>query len=70
MTKLSVNINKVATLRNTRNLEIPDVEGGTQLSAGHTLPLLERALAAFIGAGKEVGILGLTKAGIVEHFGL
>jgi glycine C-acetyltransferase len=42
----------------------------TQLSAGHTLPLLERALAAFVGAGKEVGILGMNREEIVEHFGL
>jgi glycine C-acetyltransferase len=42
----------------------------TQLSAGHTQPLLERALAAFARAGKELGILGMNREGIVEHFGL
>lgn len=31
MTKLSVNVNKVATLRNTRNLEIPSVIHASQL---------------------------------------
>jgi glycine C-acetyltransferase len=42
----------------------------TQLSAGHSLPLLERALAAFIKAGKDMGILGMSKEEIVQQFGL
>ena len=42
----------------------------TQLSAGHSRALLERGLAAFVRAGKEVGILGMNREAIVEHFGL
>ena len=41
----------------------------TQLSAGHTMPLLERALETFVTAGNKLGILGMSKEQIVEKFG-
>jgi glycine C-acetyltransferase len=42
----------------------------TQISAGHELHHLDKALAAFIKVGKKYGILGLSKEQIVEKFGL
>ena len=42
----------------------------TQISAGHEIPHLDKALAAFIKVGKKYGILGLTKEQIVEKYGL
>jgi len=41
----------------------------TQLSAGHDLHHLDKALDAFIKAGRKFDILGKTKAEIVERFG-
>jgi len=41
----------------------------TQLSAGHDIPLLEKALAAFREVGEKHGILGLDKKGILAKFG-
>jgi glycine C-acetyltransferase len=41
----------------------------TQLSAGHDMPMLERALDAFKRVGERYGILGLDKEGIIEKFG-
>jgi glycine C-acetyltransferase len=42
----------------------------TQISAGHEIDHLDKALKAFIKVGKKYGILGLTKEQIVEKFGL
>jgi glycine C-acetyltransferase len=42
----------------------------TQISAGHEIHHLDKALAAFIKVGKKYGILGLTKEQIVEKYGL
>jgi glycine C-acetyltransferase len=42
----------------------------TQISAGHELHHLDKALAAFIKVGKNHGILGLTKEQIVAKYGL
>ncbi|MBE0676208.1 MAG: glycine C-acetyltransferase [Bacteroidales bacterium] len=42
----------------------------TQISAGHEIHHLDKALAAFIEVGKKHGILGLTKEQIVAKFGL
>jgi glycine C-acetyltransferase len=42
----------------------------TQISAGHEIHHLEKALNAFIKVGKKYGILGLTRDQIVEKFGL
>lgn len=42
----------------------------TQISAGHELHHLERALEAFIKVGKKYGILGLTRDQIVDKYGL
>jgi glycine C-acetyltransferase len=42
----------------------------TQISAGHELHHLDKALAAFIKVGKKHGILGLTKEQIVAKYGL
>jgi glycine C-acetyltransferase len=41
----------------------------TQLSAGHDIPMLERALVAFKKVGERHGILGLDKKGIIAKFG-
>jgi glycine C-acetyltransferase len=41
----------------------------TQLSADHTIPMLELALAAFRKVGAKHGILGLDRKGILEKFG-
>ncbi|MCD4651624.1 MAG: aminotransferase class I/II-fold pyridoxal phosphate-dependent enzyme, partial [Candidatus Cloacimonetes bacterium] len=41
----------------------------TQISAGHEIHHLEKALAAFIKVGKKHGILGLTKKEIIAKFG-
>jgi glycine C-acetyltransferase len=41
----------------------------TQLSADHTIPMLEQALAAFKKVGAKHGILGLDRKGILEKFG-
>ncbi len=42
----------------------------TQISAGHELHHLEKALDAFIKVGKKYGILGLTRDQIVEKYGM
>jgi glycine C-acetyltransferase len=42
----------------------------TQISAGHEIHHLDKALAAFIEVGNKHGILGLTKEQIVAKFGL
>ncbi|MBM3420549.1 MAG: glycine C-acetyltransferase [Bacteroidetes bacterium] len=42
----------------------------TQISAGHEIHHLDKALAAFIEVGKKYGILGLTKEQIVAKYGL
>lgn len=42
----------------------------TQISAGHEIHHLDKALAAFIKVGKKYGILGLTKEQIVSKYGL
>jgi glycine C-acetyltransferase len=41
----------------------------TQISAGHEIHHLNKALAAFIKVGKKYGILGLTKDQIVAKYG-
>ena len=41
----------------------------TQLSAGHDIPTLKKALDAFKKVGDKYGILGLDKKGIIEKFG-
>jgi glycine C-acetyltransferase len=41
----------------------------TQISAGHEIHHLDKALAAFIKVGKKHGILGLTKEQIIQKFG-
>jgi len=41
----------------------------TQLSAGHTQAMLERALGAFTEAGRAAGVTGLTKEQIIAKFG-
>ncbi|MBG0858772.1 MAG: glycine C-acetyltransferase [Bacteroidales bacterium] len=41
----------------------------TQISAGHEIHHLEKALTAFIKVGEKYGILGLTKEKIVEKYG-
>ena len=42
----------------------------TQISAGHDIHHLDKALAAFIKVGKKYGILGKTKQEIIEMYGL
>jgi glycine C-acetyltransferase len=42
----------------------------TQISAGHEMHHLEKALEAFIKVGKKYGILGLTKQEIIDKYGL
>jgi glycine C-acetyltransferase len=42
----------------------------TQLSAGHETHHLNKALGAFVQAGKKFDILGRTKAEIIEKYGL
>jgi glycine C-acetyltransferase len=42
----------------------------TQISAGHEIHHLDKALGAFIKVGKKYGILGLTKDQIIEKYGL
>jgi glycine C-acetyltransferase len=42
----------------------------TQISAGHEIHHLEKALGAFIKVGKKYGILGLTKEEIVAKYGM
>jgi glycine C-acetyltransferase len=42
----------------------------TQISAGHDMHHLEKALDAFIKVGKKYGILGLTKQEIIDKYGL
>ena len=42
----------------------------TQISAGHEIHHLDKALAAFIKVGKKYGVLGLTKEQIVAKYGL
>ena len=42
----------------------------TQLSAGHTIADLERALEAFIKIGKKYDILHKTKDEIIEMYGM
>lgn len=41
----------------------------TQISAGHEMHHLDKALAAFIKVGKKHGILGMTKEQIIQKFG-
>lgn len=41
----------------------------TQISAGHEIHHLDRALEAFLKVGKKQGILGLTKDQIIEKYG-
>ena len=41
----------------------------TQLSADHDIPMLTRALAAFVKVGQKHGILGLDRKGIIEKYG-
>jgi glycine C-acetyltransferase len=42
----------------------------TQISAGHEIHHLDKALAAFIKVGEKYGILGMTKEQIVVKFGM
>jgi glycine C-acetyltransferase len=42
----------------------------TQISAGHEIHHLDKALEAFVKVGKKYGILGLTKEQIVAKYGL
>lgn len=42
----------------------------TQISAGHEMHHLEKALAAFIKVGKKYNILGKTKQEIIEMYGM
>lgn len=42
----------------------------TQISAGHEIHHLDKALAAFIKVGKKYGILGLTKEEIIAKYGM
>jgi glycine C-acetyltransferase len=42
----------------------------TQISAGHEIHHLDKALEAFIKVGKKHGILGLTKQEIIAKYGL
>jgi glycine C-acetyltransferase len=42
----------------------------TQISAGHEIHHLDKALAAFIKVGKKYGISGLTKEQIIAKYGL
>ncbi len=42
----------------------------TQISAGHEMHHLEKALDAFIKVGKKYGILGLSKQEIIDKYGL
>ena len=42
----------------------------TQISAGHEIHHLEKALAAFIKVGKKYNILGKTKQEIIEIYGM
>ena len=42
----------------------------TQISAGHDIHHLDKALGAFVKMGKKYGILGLTKDQIIEKYGL
>jgi glycine C-acetyltransferase len=41
----------------------------TQISAGHEIHHLDKALAAFVKVGKKYGILGLTKEQIIAKYG-
>ena len=42
----------------------------TQISAGHDISHLDKAIAAFIKVGKKHGILGLDKKGIIAKYGM
>lgn len=42
----------------------------TQISAGHEMHHLDKALKAFVKVGKKYGILGLTREQIVERYGM
>jgi glycine C-acetyltransferase len=42
----------------------------TQISAGHEIHHLDKALEAFIKVGRKYGILGLTKDQIIEKYGM
>jgi glycine C-acetyltransferase len=42
----------------------------TQISAGHEIHHLDKALEAFTSVGKKYGILGLSKQEIIEKYGL
>ena len=42
----------------------------TQISAGHEMSHLDKALAAFVKVGKKFDILGKTKQEIIERFGM
>jgi glycine C-acetyltransferase len=41
----------------------------TQISAGHEISHLDKALSAFVKVGRKYGILGLTKDQIIEKYG-
>jgi len=42
----------------------------TQISAGHEMHHLEKALEAFVKVGKKHGILGIGKQGIIDKYGM
>ncbi len=42
----------------------------TQISAGHEMPHLEKALEAFVKVGRKYDILGKTKQEIIEKYGM
>ena len=42
----------------------------TQLSAGHEISNLDKALDAFVKVGKKYDILGKTKQEIIEKYGM
>jgi glycine C-acetyltransferase len=42
----------------------------TQISAGHEIHHLDRALEAFVRAGKKFDILGKTKQDIIQKYGM
>jgi glycine C-acetyltransferase len=41
----------------------------TQLSAAHEVRHLDRAIAAFVRVGRELGVLGLDRQQLLERFG-
>lgn len=65
MTKLSVNVNKVATLRNTRGLEIPNVVGLSRLAldaGAHGITLHPRPDQRHIRPGDVIDVAKLLEA--------